>query len=158
MPVKIKDLVDEMEGQMDEYNKYLNKETGQIIMVSVEDLSVAEESEEEDDFSQYPEWQREALQEALDVIISGEKYVELPDKWEIHEYSIMERFCASIENDSISDALFSAIRGKGAFRRFKDTLHRYGIEQEWYRFYKEALTVIAIQWCEENGIVYEPEA
>lgn len=41
MPVKIKDLIDEMDMQMDEYNKYLNKETGEIVTVSTEDLSVA---------------------------------------------------------------------------------------------------------------------
>lgn len=109
----------------------------------------------DDDFSQYPDWQRKALQEAMDVIVNWDKYVELPDKWEIHEYNIMERFCSSVENDKISDALFSAIRGKGAFRRFKDTLYRYGIEQDWYKFYEEALSVIAIRWCEDNGIVYE---
>jgi len=56
MVVKIKDLIDEMDMQMDEYNKYLNKETGEIITVSTEDLSIVEESEEDDDFSQYPDW------------------------------------------------------------------------------------------------------
>lgn len=154
MAVKIKDLIDEMDMQTDEYNKYLNKETGDIIMVSTEDLSIAEESGEDDDFSQYPEWHRESLQEALDVIVNWDKYIGLPDKWDIHEYDIMERFCGSVENGRISDALYSAIRGKGAFRRFKDTLHRFGIEQKWYSFYEDALRHIAIRWCEDEGIEY----
>jgi len=66
----------------------------------------------------------------------------------------MERFCGSIDNDRISDALYLAIRGKGAFRRFKDTLHRYGIEQKWYSFYEDPLRDIAIRWCEGKGIDY----
>jgi hypothetical protein len=152
--VKIKDLVDEMDMQMDEYNKYLNKETGEIVTVSTEDLSIAEDSEEDEDFSQYPDWQRESLQEALNVIAHWGKYIGLPDKWEIHEYDIMERFCSSIENNRISDALYSAIKGKGAFRRFKDTLQRYGIEQKWYSFHEKALRDIAIRWCEDEGIEY----
>ncbi|MCQ1528301.1 UPF0158 family protein [Lutispora saccharofermentans] len=154
MPIKIKDLVDEMQMQFDEYKMYLNKETCEIVTASTENLSIAEESEEADDFLQYPDWQREAIRDALDIILNWNKYVELPDKWEINEYSIMERFCSSIENDRISDALFTAIRGRGAFRRFKDTLYRYGIEQDWYSFYEKALKEIAIDWCQHNNIDY----
>jgi hypothetical protein len=154
MPVKIKDLVDEMDMYMDEYMKYLNKETGVIVTVSTENLSIAEESEEEDDFSQYPDWQRESILEALDVIENWEKYIELPSKWEIDDYSIMERFCDLLDDEKISEALYSAIRGKGAFRRFKDNLRRFGIENLWYSFREEALKDIAIHWCEENDIIY----
>jgi hypothetical protein len=153
-PVKLKDIVDELEIQMDEYKKYLNKATGEIITVSTEELSIAEESEEGDDFSDYPDWQRDSIRDALDIIENWENYIELPDKWEIDEYRIMEEFCGSIKNDRISDALYSAIRGRGAFRRFKDAIHRYGVEDDWYRFRKEALKNIAMEWCEENGIKY----
>lgn len=54
--VKLKDIVDETEMKMDEYRKYLNKETGQIVTISTEELSIAEEFEEDDNFSQYPDW------------------------------------------------------------------------------------------------------
>ncbi|MDK2877725.1 MAG: hypothetical protein PWR06_441 [Thermoanaerobacteraceae bacterium] len=90
-PVKLKDIVDELEIQMDEYNKYLNKETGEIITVSTEELSIAEESEEGDDFSDYPDWQRDSIRDALDIIENWENYIELPDKWEIDEYVFPER-------------------------------------------------------------------
>lgn len=80
-PVKLKDIVDEMEMQIDEYRKYLNKETGEIVTVSSEELSIAEESEEDDDFSQYPDWQQDSIKSAIDVIVNWENYIELPDKW-----------------------------------------------------------------------------
>lgn len=153
-PVKLKDIVDEMEMQMDEYHKYLNKETGEIVTVSTEELSIAEESEEDDDFSEYPDWQQDSIKSALDVIENWENYIELPDKWEINEYDIMEEFCGSIKNDRISNALYSAIQGRGAFRRFKDAIIRFGVEDDWYKFREEALMQIAIEWCEENEIKY----
>lgn len=44
--------------------------------------------------------------------------------------------------------------GKGAFRRFKDTVQRYGIENRWYSYREEVLKNIAINWCENNNISY----
>lgn len=128
-PVKLKDIVDEMEMQMDEYRKFLNKETGKIVTVSTEELSIAEESEEDDDFYEYPDWQQDSIKDALDVIVNWENYIELPDKWKINEYDTMEDFCASVKNDRIRNVLYSSIQGRGAFRRFKDAVCRYGIEE-----------------------------
>jgi hypothetical protein len=51
----------------------------------------------------------------------------------------MERFCFTISDKKISESLYHAIKGKGAFSRFKDAIHRYGIAED---------------WCEENGIEY----
>lgn len=56
---------------------------------------------------------------------------------------------------TIQNELAHAIRGKGAFRKFKDTIRYYGIEQQWYDNQKEACKQIAIQWCQEEGLEYE---
>lgn len=153
-PVKLKDIIDEMDMQMEEYRSYLNKETGVIISVSTEELSIAEESEEDDDFSEYSDWQQESIKNALDVIVNEDNYIELPDKWEINEYDIMENFCGSVKNDRVGNALYSAIKGRGAFSRFKDAISRFGMENDWYRFREEALKKIAIEWCEDNEIMF----
>jgi len=155
-PVKLQDIIDEMDMQMDEYHKYLNTETGEIIAVSSEDIGIAEESDEDDDFSKYPDWQRDSINEAMDVLMNwgSDKYIELPDKWDIHEYSIMEAFCGSVDDERISNVLHSAIQGRGSFRRFKDTICRYGVEASWYRFRDETLKELAIEWCEHNNILY----
>jgi len=154
MAVLLKDLIDGMDMQMDEYRQFLNKETGVVVSVSNEELSIAEGSEEDDAFSQYPDWQREAIQQALDIDLNWENYIELPNKWEVDEYHIMEQFCDSLDNEKIATTLFSAISGKGAFRRFKDTVQRYGIENRWYSYREEALKKIALSWCEQNNISY----
>jgi len=43
------------------------------------------------------------------------------------------------------------IRGSGAFRRFKDLIYRYNIEEDWFKFKDEAYKEIAISWLESNG-------
>ncbi len=40
----------------------------------------AEDSEEDDEFEQYPDCQKELLKVALDVIENWDNYIELPDK------------------------------------------------------------------------------
>jgi len=155
-PVKLKDIIDSLDVQMDEIRSYLNTETGEIITLSTEELDIAEESEGEVDFSEYPDWQRDAINEAIDVLnnLNTHKYIELPDRWEINEYGIMESFCYSVNDEKIQNVLFSVIRGSGAFRRFKDIIHIYNIQDSWYQYRYEALRKIAIEWCKENDIPF----
>ena len=86
-----------------------------------------------------------------------EHYLPLPDRFEINEYHIMERFCLSVDDADIRDDLCDAIRGRGAFRRFKDQVQVYGIAEEWYRYRDAALREIAEAWCEAHGIPYTEE-
>lgn len=153
--VKLKDIIDQMDTMSDEYNVFLDKETGNIVSLSVEVLSIAEESEEDDDFSDYPQWQQDELKEALDVVMNYGNYVELPSKFDIDEYSIMKVFCDNISNARMSDALKNAIRGRGAFRKFKDTIQRLNVDDSWYKFKEEAFRKIAVEWCENNHIEFD---
>ncbi len=40
------------------------------------------------------------------------------------------------------------------FRRFKDTLLRHGIADDWYAYRQRAFEEIAVAWLEENGVAY----
>lgn len=153
-PVKLKDVIEKLEFADDNFKSYYSKETGDIFSLSVEELRIAEDSEDDDDFSRYPEWQRELIKEAIDVIENWEKYIELPDRYKINEYGIMEDFCLSIRDERIREDMCHSINGRGAFRRFKDKIYHYDLEKEWYSFRDNALRGIAISWCEENGIIY----
>ena len=66
----------------------------------------------------------------------------------------MQEFALQVESDSAREELLSAIRGKGAFRYFKDTLRRRRMEPQWHEFRAQALRQIAIDWCEENGLAW----
>ena len=73
-------------------------------------------------------------------------------KFEINEYHIMEKFISSMEDSEAKEELSYAIIGRGAFRRFKDTLIRYDIRQRWFDFQAAAYRDIAIQWQRYRAI------
>jgi hypothetical protein len=77
--------------------------------------------------------------------------------FDIHEWSIMERFSRVVEDAAVRDELLDAIHGRGAFRHFKDTLHRHRIQDAWYAYRTAALEQIAIDWLDEQGIPYEKD-
>ena len=90
----------------------------------------------------------------LKNIVATDHYLPLPDRFEINEYRMMERFCLSVDDDDLRDDLCDAIRGRGAFRRFKDRMQAYGIAEAWYRYRDAALREMAMAWCEAHGIAY----
>ena len=151
--VSLREMVDEMQTISSEIHVYLNKVTGKFVTILENELSL---SEMEEDLSDYPEWQQEGIKEAQEVW-SSDDYLEIPDQFEIHEYSIMESFCYSIVYPKIRDTLLRNIHGSGAFRRFKDTIYRYGIEDGWFHFKDQAYKEIAIGWLESHGMAYKDD-
>ena len=151
-PISLRTVIDEMDVLVHEYTAYLNKRTGELITLPDEVLSAAEEVKE-DDFLEHMEWPEEMIQKARAVVESGD-WLRLPDRFEIHEYRIMEDFCNSIEDPSLGAKLLQTIRSSGAFRRFKDAIHSFEIQDDWYRFRNTALERIAIEWLEAHEIPY----
>ena len=84
-----------------------------------------------------------------------EFFIPLPTKEEVNDYQIMVNFTETIEDDKKQDWFENAIRGKGAFRRFRATLERFGMETQWYDYLEASHRELAIEWCEQHGIVYD---
>jgi len=154
-PISLKEIANILDCLMDEWNYYLNKKTGEIVEIQMEYLSIAEESEDDDDFSEYQDWEQDAIREAVDMVENWGDYVELPDKEEVNEYGIIENFCYSQEDDKLRNKLCYAIDGKGAFRRFRDAIIQHGVENDWDSYKHEALCEIAREWCEFHEIDYK---
>jgi Uncharacterised protein family (UPF0158) len=152
--VSLSDVIEQMDLTSDEATAYINRKTGELITLTDEELALAEDPEEA---AEAPQWQKDLLPKAREVMAS-EDYIPLPSKFEIHEWSIMERFAQSLTDTAVSDELDAALHGRGAFRRFKDALHRLGIVDEWYRFRDAALEEIAIEFLEAHGIAYRRES
>ncbi len=150
LPVKLNDVIEALEMAAEECAHYLDRNTGEIVMVTNEELEAAEEDEL---ISEYPDWQREAILKAREILKS-EDFVELPDQFDIHEYKIMEDFCLELENRLEGEHLLRLIKGSGAFGRFKDGIYSLGVEKDWYQFRRTELKKIAIQWLEEQQIPY----
>jgi hypothetical protein len=151
--VSLRDVIDEMEMMSDEATSYINRKTGELITLTHEELALAEDPDEAADAA---EWQKDILPKAREVAASAD-FIALPGKFEIHEWSIMERFARSITDVAVNDELQAAVHGGGAFRRFKDAVHRLGIADEWYRFRDGALEKIAIEFLEVHEIEFRRE-
>jgi hypothetical protein len=158
MPTKVKldDIVEALDMQLDEFSSFLDLDTGQVETIPDDLLSEARESDDDDGEGEHElaDWEQEQLETAK-RIVTTDRFVSLPTKFDVHEWEIMQDFARSVESTKISDELQRAIHGKGAFRMFKDTLQRHNIESAWFDFRAGALKQIAIEWCEENQIVWE---
>ena len=129
-------LADKLEEAFDGWNQYYNVETGEMESLPDRDNSYV-------DFEEF--------EEAAEKIDASDAYIRLPNQFDIHEYRIMEAFA---EEKNINE-LYRALRGKGAFRRFKDCCLDLGIRDEYFSFRHLAYIDIARRWCEENKIPFE---
>ena len=102
--------------------------------------------------------QDEEIVYALDDGEDEEFFIPLPTKQEVNDYQNMVNFTETIEDDKKRDWFENAIHGKGAFRRFRATLQRFGMETEWYDYLEACHRELAIEWCEQHGIVYDMTA
>ena len=151
MRAKLGDIIEELECQSLESAAYLDKKTGQVVLAGEEELRAAEDNQPLED---YPDWQRDAIKVAGDIIENEENYIPLPTKFDINDYDIMESYCLSLQDKKMREHFYNAIKAKGAFGRFKELIHRFEIADEWYKFRQGALKKIAIEWCQHHGIEY----
>lgn len=147
--ISLSQVIDAIESATDEANSYLDPDTGENVYVTDEMKSMVEENRNED----APLWMCEELPKVREVLESH-RFLSLPTKFDVHEWAIMEEFSQEQENDRVREELLDAIHGAGAFRYFKSTIWRLGIENDWYRFRDEAIKKIAREWLEEHHLQY----
>ena len=66
----------------------------------------------------------------------------------------MVDFIGKIDNSNVKSNLQQLIKGKGAFRKFKDYCFDIDIIQDWYKYKEERYRKIAIDWCKQNELQY----
>ena len=135
-------ILDEIDGAFSG-DVYLNTKTGVTYTMSPDNgYDVDEEIEVED----------EAMLQEIEA--SGD-WVVLPSMRDLDEYRIMEAFCESLPDGGVRDRLCDAIHGRGAFRRFKDVLHRTNSQDQWYAFRNDRLKKEIADWLEMKEIPYQ---
>ncbi|MHC4174455.1 MAG: UPF0158 family protein [Planctomycetota bacterium] len=149
---KLDDIIEGLEFQSDESSSFLDKTTGKVVLISEYEMCAAEN---EDPIEDFPDWEQDLVRIAKEIVDETENYIALPTKFDIHEYSIMEKFCLSLNDSEMSDTLYSLIKGSGAFGRFRNAIHEYDIADDWYKYRNDVLKEIAIEWCQEKGIEFE---
>ena len=68
----------------------------------------------------------------------------------------MRQFADKLENEAQSETLRRVLHGRGAFRHFKDRLHKLNLADAWYKFRDDRYRQIALDWCTENNIEVDP--
>jgi len=148
--ISLREVVDAIEGQADESASYLDTDTGQIVLVTDEEVQIVEEGRGDE----APEWLREGLPKVREVLDST-RFLRMPSKFDVHEWDIMRQFSAAQQDDRVREELSNAIQGSGAFRMFKSTLRHFNLEDPWYQFRAHALEEIARDWLEAHHLPYK---
>jgi len=132
---------------------YLDTETGESILIPEELMDALEEGESCEDL---PAWELELLPQAKAIFEESERYEEIPTRPSHEAYDVMVEFASSVKDGRVRSRLESAFHGKGAFRRFKDTLREYPeIEKEWFKFKAEKDREMVKDWLVSIGIEME---
>lgn len=131
VPVDWEALEDAFENNAPEVHSYLQLSTGEVLRV-VDGIA---DPEMHARIASDPNYMR------IEPVSSREQY-----RW-------MERYIPMVEDKELQARLTAAIDGKGAFRRFKDTLMSYGPERErWFAFRSERLRVFMEAWLSAHGL------
>jgi hypothetical protein len=157
-PVKLSELIKALEFDSDEFGSWVDLQTGSMVRLAHSLVSAVEEGDE-DALEDLAGWEKEEVEIAKAVVAdSGERFVDAPDKLDFHEYRHMERFIGTVENAGAAEQLWRAIKGKGAFRYFKDTASRLGLLKQWYQYRDEAMREFVRDWAEAHQVPFVDDA
>lgn len=139
--VLIEDIVNALEGVMDDWEQYLNTETGEILSLPSSDNYYIDREPEDEELAEEIEY--------------SDKYVRLPNQYDIHEYNIMEDFAYAAPNQKHEEKLLRALHGRKPYRHFKDEINYLGIDDAYYAYRLLAFCRMAKEWCERYEIPFD---
>ena len=152
---KLSEIIRGMEFHSDEKTHFLDTSTGKLVAVTLDAMFA---DEEDDSVDSYPEWQRESVEAAKSLAKGNDgSLIELPAEWDVNEYKIMEDFCMSLPAGESRSELYRSMQGRGAFRRFKETVKQLKLTDDWNRYRTSRFKTVAMEWCDANDILYEDD-
>jgi hypothetical protein len=135
--VDIEELIMALESQAEFGEFFLDKESGEIILIS----------NYTDDNADV---QRERLENEPDRFL----YIQ-PIASRIG-WDIMNDFMHTVSTVQVQEALARALNGRKPFRSFKEELLQFpDIREQWFAYHAARMTELARHWLEENDIVSE---
>ena len=167
--VTIGELVVALADSSAELHHYLDLETGRVILIPGEsdrELDrIYEEIYRADGSQAVPleayledrdafKWQKELLLLADEVRQRRRtRYIRVERDDPYADYADMERFISKVEDPQLRDRLWRAIKGRGAFRRFKDLLFEHpDTREDWFAFKNEQDWQRAEAWLAARDI------
>jgi hypothetical protein len=166
LKVNLADIADAFDNGFDEVVYYLDLETGEVVMVTEEsrqlltELAETEQAETLDATleairsADIPQWEMDGVCAAAVVEwADDDRFLEIPRVSSGEGYEDMEAFIETVSDEHVQEILAVAIQGKGAFRRFKDTLERHPKECErWFEFLDARSIERVLNWLREEEI------
>ncbi len=149
----------------EEWFACFDRETGEVHTIDDETMRAADDAEQaghdndEDGSDERQPWMAELFDLALEVVrdTDAKRFVQLPTKWDFHEYRHMEDFIESMPNPDAQHQLWRAIKGRGAFRKFKLTADRLDVLDAWYAHRQSAIRELLQRWTEDHDITIEAD-
>ncbi|MBD3255476.1 MAG: hypothetical protein GF383_10305 [Candidatus Lokiarchaeota archaeon] len=147
----------EMSWDSDDYEAYLDAQTGKIIYINPEEEEYDSNSEQE--YGEDDPDMLETFQYEENVRNDYSRYLQIPSIEPWIPYNIMKTFVDNIDDPRLQQKLNNAIQGKGAFRRFEDVLFNYPEwEVKWLSYRDKKQSEYVKSWLEEEGFeVLEPQ-
>jgi predicted nucleotidyltransferase len=132
--IDLSTLGEALEDNTYEHKWFLDRTSGEVLLMTEEELD--DDGEVEDPNLIY-----------IDPMGSDESYRDMAD------------FSAGVRDPRARDRLLRAIEGRGAFRRFKDTLYDFpDLSKAWFAYREECLKGRAIEWLAAEKIIDEDQA
>ena len=170
--IDLADLAEAFDDASWEVSTFLDLDTGNVIRITAEvrdelEAIYAELPEEPADEGSYrvtfaaalehrepPGWMHELLLEA-DAVEGGlgTRFLRVPEADSRAGYGEMQAFIETISSPRLQERLWAAIRGRGAFRRFKDVLASAPAERErWFAFKDARLRQRVLAWLADEEL------
>jgi hypothetical protein len=146
----LEDLIDALEEQTDTLFAFLDRQTGEVFLISEESLDLTDADPET--IAMLPDWQKEEAALAL-LVETTDRCLALPDQFDVHEWNIMSEFSHEVKREDLRAALLSAVHGNHPFRRFKNQIANENLWDDWNRFRFRAFAGIIRDWSEENSVI-----
>jgi hypothetical protein len=155
--IKLSELISALEFDSEEHETRIDRQEGRVVAVDSMVLRAVEDGDDEV-LQDLPDWQKEEVEIARVIVEdSVDRFAHAPDKFDFNEYRHMERFVGMVEDAEAADQLWRAIKGKGAFRYFKDTVARLGLLERWYQYRDDSLKDFVIDWAKAHNVSCEDD-
>lgn len=134
LPVALDEVADQLEGPPDQEGGYLDLQTGEVLPGFM-----ADEAEVGEDA-------------AIDLEEDPDRWLYLPREGSRDGWSDMALFAEAVTDPHLRDRLTRDLEGRGAFRRFKDSIYDVGMQEEWFSFSDERKAGRAREFLAGHGI------
>jgi len=137
LQIDIDDLEMALQNHSDELVHFLDRDTGEIRLYC-DGMLDGEDVEEDFDIDDY---------------LENPRFIQIEGTPSREGFQVMEEFIDTLESDHARRVLSFAISQRKPFRRFKDALYDLGdVQEQWYKFEREATMRQARNWLIDHGI------